>query len=82
VVFLIYVCDPHPIGPLLPQSLFALLSPPEESGMPRDHVIDPSVIHRRWDADLEPILTIDSGDTVSYDIRASMSLPLEVFQAM
>ncbi|MDR2983587.1 MAG: hypothetical protein LBV34_01985 [Nocardiopsaceae bacterium] len=50
--------------------------------MPRDHVIDPSVIHRRWDADLEPILTIDSGDTVSYDIRASMSLPLEVFQAM
>jgi hypothetical protein len=23
--------------------------------MPRDHVIDPSIIHHRWDADLEPI---------------------------
>lgn len=36
--------------------------------MPRDHVIDPSVIHHQWDADLEPVLAIDPGDTVSYDI--------------
>lgn len=39
--------------------------------MPRDHVIDPSVIHHQWDADLEPILAIDSGDTVSYDIKVA-----------
>src|SRR5215469_9468009 len=39
--------------------------------MPRDHVIDPSVIHHQWDADLEPILAINSGDTVSYDIKVA-----------
>lgn len=39
--------------------------------MARDHVIDPSVIHHQWDADLEPILAIDSGDTVHYDIRVA-----------
>ena len=33
--------------------------------MPRDHVIDPSLIHHQWDADLEPILAINSGDTVN-----------------
>jgi len=39
--------------------------------MPREHVIDPSVIHHQWDADLEPILAIASGDTVSYDIKVA-----------
>jgi acetamidase/formamidase len=39
--------------------------------MSRDHVIDPSVIHHQWDADLEPILAIDSGDTVHYDIKVA-----------
>jgi acetamidase/formamidase len=39
--------------------------------MPRDFVIDPSLIHHQWDADLEPILVIDSGDTVSYDIKVA-----------
>lgn len=39
--------------------------------MPRDHVIDPAVVHHQWDADLEPILAIDSGDTVSYDLMVA-----------
>jgi len=39
--------------------------------MPRDHVIDPSIIHHQWDAYLEPILAINSGDTVSYDIKVA-----------
>jgi len=39
--------------------------------MARDHVIDPSVIHHQWDSDLEPILAIDSGDTVYYDIKVA-----------
>jgi acetamidase/formamidase len=49
------------------------LVPPalEADGMPRDHVIDPSVVHHQWDADLEPILAIDSGDTVRYDLMAA-----------
>jgi acetamidase/formamidase len=36
-----------------------------------DHVIDPSVIHHQWDAGLEPVLTISSGDTVHYDIKVA-----------
>ena len=39
--------------------------------MSRDHVIDPSVIHHQWDADLEPIRAVSSGDTVSYDIKVA-----------
>lgn len=39
--------------------------------MPREHAIDPSVIHHQWDLDLEPILAIASGDTVSYDIKVA-----------
>lgn len=39
--------------------------------MGRDHVIDPSVIHHQWDAALEPILAITSGDTVHYDIKVA-----------
>ena len=34
------------------------------AGMAREHVIDPSVVHHQWDLDLEPLLVIDSGDTV------------------
>jgi acetamidase/formamidase len=39
--------------------------------MPRDHVIDPSAFHHQWDSGLEPILTIDSGDTVHYDVKVA-----------
>jgi acetamidase/formamidase len=39
--------------------------------VPRDNVIDPSVVHHQWDADLEPILAIDSGDTVRYDVKVA-----------
>jgi acetamidase/formamidase len=39
--------------------------------MPREHVIDPAAVHHQWDADLEPILVIDSGDTVSYDLMVA-----------
>src|SRR6201987_2734952 len=41
------------------------------AGMAREHVIDPSVVHHQWDADLEPLLTIDSGDTVHFDIKVA-----------
>lgn len=37
--------------------------------MAREHVIDRTRIHHVWDRDLEPALTIASGDTVHYDIR-------------
>ena len=36
--------------------------------MPREHVIDPSLIHHRWDSRLSPTLRIDSGDTVSFEL--------------
>jgi acetamidase/formamidase len=39
--------------------------------MAREHVINPSVIHHQWDADLEPLLVINSGDTVHYDIKVA-----------
>lgn len=39
--------------------------------MAREHVIDPSVVHHQWDADLEPLLAISSGDTVHYDIKVA-----------
>ena len=32
---------------------------------------DPSVIHHEWDLDLPPVLAIDSGDTVHYDLRVA-----------
>ena len=39
--------------------------------MAREHVIDPSVVHHQWDLDLEPLLAIDSGDTVHFDIKVA-----------
>lgn len=39
--------------------------------MAREHVIDPSVIHHQWDADLAPVLAINSGDTVHYDLKVA-----------
>ena len=39
--------------------------------MAKDHVIDPSVIHHQWDSTLEPILAVDSGDTIHYDIKVA-----------
>jgi len=39
--------------------------------MAREHVIDPAVVHHQWDADLEPLLVIDSGDTVHFDIKVA-----------
>jgi len=39
--------------------------------MAREHVIDPSIIHHNWDSELEPVLAIDSGDTVHYDVMVA-----------
>lgn len=39
--------------------------------MARDHYCDPAAIHHVWDLDLEPVLAIDSGDTVDYDLRVA-----------
>ena len=39
--------------------------------MARDHVIDPAAIHHQWDSGLEPVLAIDSGDTVHYDVKVA-----------
>ena len=36
--------------------------------MGREHVVDPHRIHHVWDMSLEPVLVIDSGDTVHFDI--------------
>lgn len=36
--------------------------------MAREHVIDPAQIHHRWDSTLEPTLTIESGDIVSFEL--------------
>jgi acetamidase/formamidase len=37
----------------------------------KDHVIDPSVIHHQWDSTLEPVLAVNSGDTIHYDIKVA-----------
>jgi acetamidase/formamidase len=37
----------------------------------KDHEIDPSLIHHQWDSSLEPILAVNSGDTIHYDIRVA-----------
>jgi acetamidase/formamidase len=39
--------------------------------MALDHVIDPSAIHHQWDSGLEPVLSINSGDTVHYDLKVA-----------
>jgi acetamidase/formamidase len=36
--------------------------------MSREHVIDASVIHHDWDETLEPILDVESGDVVHFDL--------------
>ena len=39
--------------------------------MGREHVIDPTVIHHQWDAGLAPVLEVDSGDIVHYDLMVA-----------
>jgi acetamidase/formamidase len=34
-----------------------------------EHDIDPERVHHRWDNSLEPVLRVESGDTVHYDLR-------------
>ncbi len=36
--------------------------------MSREHVIDPSLIHHDWDETLPPILEVESGDVVHFDL--------------
>lgn len=36
--------------------------------MAREHTIDPTKIHHRWEKSLEPVLRIESGDTVHYGL--------------
>lgn len=36
--------------------------------MSREHVIDPTRIHHNWDESLEPILEVESGDVVHFDV--------------
>jgi acetamidase/formamidase len=38
---------------------------------PRQHVIDPTRIHHRWEKTLPPILSISSGDIVHFDLLTS-----------
>ncbi|WP_127361699.1 acetamidase/formamidase family protein [Actinacidiphila soli] len=37
----------------------------------REHIIEPTLIHHEWDADLEPALAINSGDVVHYDLKVA-----------
>jgi acetamidase/formamidase len=37
--------------------------------MGAEHVLDGSLIHHDWDAEREPVLAIDSGDVVHFDLR-------------
>ena len=37
----------------------------------REHTADPTKIHYEWDVDLEPVLTIGSGDIVHFDLHAA-----------
>ncbi|HVB54436.1 MAG TPA: acetamidase/formamidase family protein [Candidatus Acidoferrales bacterium] len=39
--------------------------------MAREHVIDPSLIHHDWDETLAPVLEIESGDVVHFDVQVS-----------
>jgi acetamidase/formamidase len=36
-----------------------------------EHVADPKQIHHEWDADLGPVVTIDSGDIVHFDLKVA-----------
>lgn len=35
------------------------------------HLADPARIHHEWNLDLEPVLTVESGDTVDFQIKAA-----------
>ncbi|MFG3151441.1 acetamidase/formamidase family protein [Streptomyces sp. NPDC048219] len=37
--------------------------------MPREHRIDPDLVHHAWDASLHPTLRIEPGDTVHFDLK-------------
>ncbi|MBI4279363.1 MAG: acetamidase/formamidase family protein [Armatimonadetes bacterium] len=37
--------------------------------MPRTHFLSPDRVHYRWNNTLEPVLEVDPGDTVVYDLR-------------
>lgn len=39
--------------------------------MTREHVIDPELIHHDWDESLPPILEVESGDVVHFDIKVA-----------
>ena len=39
--------------------------------MSREHVIDPSLIHHDWDETLAPILEVESGDVIHFDIKVA-----------
>jgi acetamidase/formamidase len=39
--------------------------------MSREHVIDPTLIHHDWDETLAPILEVESGDVIHYDIKVA-----------
>ncbi len=39
--------------------------------MSREHVIDPTLIHHDWDQTLTPILEVQSGDVIHYDIKVA-----------
>jgi acetamidase/formamidase len=47
------------------------LRPKGEGMATREHTADPTKIHHEWDLDLEPVLTIDSGDIVHFDIQVA-----------
>jgi acetamidase/formamidase len=36
--------------------------------MSREHVIEPRLIHHDWDETLPPILKVESGDVVHFDL--------------
>ncbi|MGB6770390.1 MAG: acetamidase/formamidase family protein [Candidatus Dormiibacterota bacterium] len=39
--------------------------------MSREHVIDTTLIHHDWDESLAPILEVESGDVIHYDIKVA-----------
>lgn len=39
--------------------------------MPREHVLGHDVVHHIWDSSLEPILEVESGDSVAFDIMVA-----------
>ncbi len=40
--------------------------------MTREHVIDPTLIHHFWDDSLDPILEVESGDVVHFDLLVAV----------